>query len=386
MLKGLSRLWLRELARAGKAQQKQARKLLVGVIAKAKPKTKASKGPRLASSGKAGPVKPAKTRSVQLPGTWLSSYYSTLLDGVTLPARRMTYYLYLPSHFPTTAARDSQAGTWPMIVMLHGCEQTAPEFAQGTGMNRLAEKRGYAVLYAQQSLRSHPKRCWKWYDKVTQDGGGDAKMIAGMIDNVAGKYPIDRTRIYICGMSAGAALADIVALNYPELIAAVGIHSGPMFGAGHNPLGAFGVMQHGAITRVAPAISEVLRRNPAFPPMPTLLIQGLSDMIVRPINQAQLVQQCLLLNRLGPGSTSSVQYKPAGRSDGRNPANAYETQDFRLRKRLLLRVVTIAGLEHAWSGGDGKLAFNSSAKPDASQMLLAFFAKHRRTHNTGVAS
>ncbi|NMM36902.1 MAG: PHB depolymerase family esterase [Glaciimonas sp.] len=394
MLKGLSRLWLSGLARAGKVQQSQAAKLFKSMLIKPKPKVKrksktiqrpsaAPANTRAASKARVleAPANPkTDAGSNQLPGKLLASYYSPLADdGMLLPLRRMRYYLYLPDRFPAQLARDHQEKkTWPLIVMLHGCEQTAPEFSQGTGMNQRAGKKGYAVLYPEQSLRSHRHRCWKWYDKATQDGDGDVKMIVGMIEKVAEKYPIDRTRIYICGISAGAAMANIVALNHPQLIAAVGLHSGPMFGAGHSLIGAYGVMQHGANNRVGTAIAEVLHKHPEFPAMPTILIQGQGDKIVRPINQTQLVQQTLLLNRLAAESAVPVVAKPAGRVGSRNPGRAYEIGDFYLRKKLLLRVARIAHLEHAWSGGDGSLAFNSPSGPDASKMMLEFFARHRR--------
>lgn len=394
MLNGLRRLWMRGLVRAGKAQQSQATKLLKSLLAKPKPKIKAK--PRLRPVKRPG-TPPASTKaashirapaapktnagSARLPGKWLSSYYSSLTDGATLPARRMSYHLFLPDRFPVPSARAfQQKGSWPLIVMLHGCEQTAEEFSQGARMNQLAGKKGYAVLYPEQSLRGHSHRCWKWYDKATQDGGGDVGMIVGMIEKVAEKYPIDRSRIYICGISAGAGMANIVALNHPRLIAAIGLHSGPMFGSGHSLIGAYGVMQHGASNRVGSAIAEILHKIPGFPPMPTILIHGQGDRIVRSINQTQLAQQCLLLNRMAAESAAPVVLKPAGWAGSRNPARAYEIGDFYLGKKLLLRVARIAHLEHAWSGGDGSLAFNSSAGPDASKMMLEFFARHRRTN------
>ncbi|MGV8899961.1 MAG: alpha/beta hydrolase family esterase [Burkholderiaceae bacterium] len=392
MLKGLSRLWLRSLARAGKVQQKQAVRLLKSMVAKpkrkAKPKSIAAKRtstPLISARVKKTPLTASQANtkvdvgSRQLAGKWLACYYASLDDGAMMQLRRMRYYLYLPDRFPAPSARDQQQEkTWPLMVMLHGCEQTAPEFAQGTRMNQLAGQKGYAVLYPEQSLRSHRHRCWKWYDKANQNGGGDVKNIVGMIEKVAEKYPIDRTRIYICGISAGAAMAYIVALNHPDLIAAVGLHSAPVFGAGHSLIGALGVMQHGAHNRIGSAIAEVFHRNPAFPAMPTILIQGQGDKIVRPINQTHLVQQSLLLNRLAAESAAPVVAKPAGRAGSRNPGRAYEIGDFYLRRKLLLRVARIANLEHAWSGGDDSLAFNSAAGPDASKMMLNFFARHRR--------
>lgn len=392
MLKGLSRLWLRSLARAGKVQRNQTAKLLKSMLAK--PKRKAQPKSRVVKRPST-PLVSARVKKTQLTasqvnpkvdlgsrplaGKWLACYYASLDDGAMMQLRRMRYYLYLHDKFPVQPAHDPlEKKTWPLIVMLHGCEQTAPEFSQGTRMNQLAGQKGYAVLYPEQSLRSHRHRCWRWYDKTTQNGGGDVKKIVGMIEKVAEKYPIDRTRIYICGISAGAAMAYIVALNHPDLIAAVGLHSAPVFGAGHSLIGALGVMQHGAHNRIGSAIAEVFHKNPEFPAMPTILIQGQGDKIVRPINQTHLVQQSLLLNRLAAESAAPVVAKPAGRVGSRNPGRAYEIGDFYLHKKLLLRVARIASLEHAWSGGDGSLAFNSPAGPDASKMMLDFFARHRR--------
>ncbi|PHV08896.1 PHB depolymerase esterase [Janthinobacterium sp. BJB412] len=281
----------------------------------------------------------------------------------------MSYWLYLPHEAPA-----AESAGMPLLVMLHGCQQTATQFAQGTRMNALADKAGYAVVYPQQLLSSQAQRCWKWYDKSTQEGGGDVRMIVGIIDKVAQQYPIDRRRIYICGISAGAAMAYIVALNHPELIAAAGLHSAPAFGAGHNVIGALGVMQHGAGLRVERAIHEVLLREPRFPVLPAILIQGMGDQVVRPINQSQLTRQSLMLNRMQVGADYKVTHK-AGRG---NSHNRQDIHDFYVGRKLILRVAQVARLEHAWSGGDPSLAFNAKAGPDASKMMLDFFGRHRR--------
>ncbi len=363
---------LRSLARAGKAQRRTVSKLVKNLFAKpaAKPKPPP---PRI----KPPPPRPGvgRPRVPALPGKWLASHYSTLSELGTLPGRRMSYWLYLPDKAPSAA---TSRGGLPLIVMLHGCEQTATQFAQGTRMNRLAEHKGYALLYPQQSLSMHARRCWKWYDKATQQGGGGVKMIVGIIEQVAAKYAIDRSRIYICGISAGAAMADIVALNHPQLIAAVGLHSGPVFGAVHSALGALRVMQNGANGSAEGPIAEILDRNPAFPEMPTLLIQGAGDQVVRPINQSQLLQQSLLLNRLPRDSASTLSLNSPARGGSQNPAHAYAVRDFYAGRKLLLRVVHIEQLGHAWSGGDSAVPFTAKAGPDASKMMLDFFARHQR--------
>ncbi|MYM25193.1 PHB depolymerase family esterase [Duganella sp. FT135W] len=269
----------------------------------------------------------------------------------------MRYWLYLPNSLSPPAG---------LVVMLHGCQQTATQFAQGTRMNLRAEKYGYAVLYPQQLTSHHAQRCWKWYDRATQAGGGDVPTIISMIHKVLTQYPVDRRRIYVAGISAGAGMANILALNQPRLFAAVGLHSGPVFGAGHNTLTGIGVMHHGAGLRADIAAQEILQRHPDFPGMPAILIQGGSDIIVRPINQAQLMRQSLLLNRLtGPAKITN---KPRS-----------SLHDFYVGRKLMLRAVQIPPLEHAWSGGDSILPFNAKAGPDATKLMLDFFARHQRT-------
>lgn len=370
--------FLRSLARVGKTQQRQVRKLakLFAVPAPKPPKPPAKTRSKAVAKPAAQLGAPAVAPKVRqhvaaVPGKWLASHYTALPDAGRPAGQRMSYWLYLPEHAPEDVVRDG----WPLVVMLHGCHQTATQFAQGTRMNRLAEERGYAVLYPQQLVSTQAQRCWKWYDRATQEGGGDVPMIVGIIDKVCAKYRINRRRIYVCGISAGAGMANIVALNHPERIAAVGLHSGPVFGAGHSTMGALGVMQHGAGLRADGAIRELLARRPAFPGMPTILIQGEGDKVVRPINQSQLVQQTLLLNGLAPGTPARVVAKPAGRGGSRH---AHEIRDFYVGRKLLLRVAQISELDHAWSGGDASLSFNSKAGPDASCMMLDFFSRHRR--------
>lgn len=358
--------WLRGLLRAGKVQQRTARKLAKVLFSPVPVLPVKSRPKRKPLPRKAKPAAPA-------PGKWLASHYMPLPELGQLPGRRLPYFLYLPQREASAAMRTRGR---PLLVMLHGCEQSATQFAEGTRMNKLAERKGYAVLYPQQSVRAQARRCWKWYDKLTQDGGGDVRLIVGAIEQVAARYAIDRSRIYICGLSAGAGMAHIVALHHPQLFAAVGLHSGPVFGAGHNLIGALHVMQHGAGARVDTAIDEVLARQPAFPPLPMILLQGLADHVVRPVNQEQLLRQGLHLNGL-PQDTPAAELRMPAQA-GRKPAHAYTLHDYHKHKALLLRVVQIAQLEHAWSGGDASLAFNDKARPDASKMLLDFFALQQR--------
>ncbi|SHG46510.1 PHB depolymerase family esterase [Massilia sp. CF038] len=374
MVKKSANPWLRTLVRAGKKQQRTVSRALTALLLpKPAPKPRARPTPKPKPPPKAGagpgprstPRKLAATApAAPASGKWLASRHAGLTGEGNGAMRQMRYWLYLPDQAP---------GPLPLLVMLHGCDQSATQFAEGTRMNQAADKRGFAVLYPQQSVSAHPHRCWKWYDRATQQGGGDVGLIVGIVRKVMGQYPIDPTRIYIAGISAGAGMANIVALNHPDLFAALGLHSGPMFGAGHSQFGALGVMRHGATQRVDSAIDEVLLKHPAFPAMPTMLIQGEDDDVVRPVNQAHLTRQAMQVNRLHHGTPVKVTTKAGNRN-----VRAHRLHDVYSGRKLVLRVAQIAALKHAWSGGDARLPYNASEGPDASKMLLDFFAKHRR--------
>ena len=402
MVKITSNPWLRGLLRAGKKQQRSVVRAIGKLLTPAKPKAKAravaktALKPRVAKvAAPIAPLKPGSTgaatavapRAIRgavraaapapepvapARGKWLASHHAGFSEHGAM--RRMDYWLYLPERpSDDTGAKPGAEPGLPLIVMLHGCEQSATEFAQGTRMNQLAEVAGYAVLYPQQSISSHPRRCRQWYERATQQGGGAVPGIVGIIDQVMGDYPIDRSRIYICGISAGAAMANIVALNHPDLFAGIGLHSGPIFGAGHSTIGALAVMQHGGGARVDGAIAEMLGRRPGFSSLPTILIHGEDDAVVRPINQNQLLRQAMLVNQLPPDSVEKRVDKGAN-----TRGHAYQVRDIYRGRKVVLRIARIAELKHAWSGGDARLSFNSGRGPNASKMMLDFFSRQRR--------
>lgn len=371
---------LRSLARAARSQRALTTTLLSAFTplppapARKRLRRKAASSP--ASPGTApqeGPVREA-------PGTWLSGQLPLPPTAGQLLVHTMPYWLYLPRHVPDAVAERG----WPLVLMLHGCHQSATQFADGTRMNRLAEEKGYALLYPQQVEAVQAQRCWRWYDRANQQGAGDTAALVALVDAVCAQHRIDRRRIYACGLSAGAGMAAVLALNHPGMVAAVGLHSAPVFGAGHSTLGALRVMRHGAPLQADAAIRGVLERRSmlarpaaahAMPPMPALMIQGEQDRVVRPINQFQLARQWLQLNGLPAGPATRITARPAGRGGSRN---AHAIHDYLVGRKLLLRVVRIAGLGHAWSGGDPALKFNEGTGPDASRMMLDFFGKHRR--------
>jgi len=377
----VSRL-LRALMRAGKAQQKLADKLASAVAPVA---AKRSSFPRQRK-----PIQQAEILKIRqhvrpdvtpAPGNWSANRFTYSQQSPEGHLLRMAYWLYLPDHTPASVMRQGR----PLIVMLHGCQQSATQFARGTRMNRLAEGKGYAVLYPQQPLSVQAQRCWRWYSPTVQAGGAEAGALVALIEAVCAQHRIDRRRVYVSGISAGAGMAAILALNHPTLFAAVGLHSGPVFGASRNAVDGLHIMRRGSAASPHVPIGEVMARhatrtpsagNGAFPVMPAILIHGDADNAVHPVNQDQLALQWLRINNIPPrGADQRVTEKPAGRGGKRN---AYEARDYLIGNKSMLRVVRIAKLGHEWSGGDPSERFHAVAGPDASLMMLNFFSKHRR--------
>jgi poly(hydroxyalkanoate) depolymerase family esterase len=383
MKKSLVDLWIKSFTRANRAQQVKNRKVFKGLLVKSlrAPKRTAGKAANAHKSVKLlsgtkprSSASPAPKQAIPafsyLPGTWRKSVFTSPAEGL-VPAKRLIYWLYLPSGDISTKPR-------PMVVMLHGCKQSATDLAASTRMNQLAERKGFAVLYPQQSLAADAHRCWHWYKRATQKGGGDVKVIAAMIRHVQEKHLLDTSRTYVAGLSAGAGLAAILALRHPELIAAVGLHSAPVHGTSDSPMAGFKAMQQGSATAYLAAANEFCAGEPGFPGMPVVLIHGKSDPVVRRVNMDQLTAQFAIIDAPFITSDQPVLRHYPGRIGGRCPRHAYSTSTYYAGRRPELMSCEIDSLGHAWSGGDGSVAFSSPAGPDATLLMWSFFSRQRR--------
>lgn len=397
MAKSLSSLWLKSMRRVSKAQQAQqtrSMRLFESMLPKAAPARKPRRPTLKTLKLLPAPAKPAqKTRrpsaaqaraAARLPGTWRKAWFTLPGDGLWTDTRRMMYWLYLPAGVPAAPdAPETPARPLPLVVMLHGCQQTAPDFAAGSRMNQLAERKGFAVLYPQQSAAADSHRCWHWYKRATQKGEGDIELIAAMVEQVQHKHGLDTSRTYVAGLSAGAALAAILALRHPGLFAAVGMHSAPVFGTTHSPFSAYRAMQHGSASSYAMAAREFTGAGAQFPGMPAILIHGNHDSVVRRVNADQLAAQFEIIN--GPVLTrTESREEPAvrrhpERRGGRKPRHAYQTSTWYAGRKPQLVRCDVDALGHAWSGGDDSVKFSEPQGPDATLMMWTFFTYHRRT-------
>ena len=381
MADSLGSLWLKSFKRMTKAPRAQGRKLVKTLMEKTVrslvtaalpvPKSPASVALRRRQKP-AGTSQPKLTKSLKPAGAfWQKSYFVTPETSQIAIPKRMMYWLYVPSG---AAAR----APLPLVVMLHGCKQTACDIATATRMNALAERKGFAVLYPHQSSVADTHRCWHWYKRGVQRGEGDVALIAQMIAQVQQRYKLDRTRTYAAGLSAGAALANILALRHPALIAAVGLHSAPVFGTSDSTLSAYRAMQSGSLHAHEVVAREFLAEQPHFPGMPMMVIHGDRDAVVRRINAEQLEQQFLLINAAHLSGSEHVRRLHAGRLTGRSPRPAHHTDTWYAKRKPYVVHCKVAGLGHAWSGGDDSVDFTERAGPNASLMLWEFFEHHQR--------
>jgi len=262
------------------------------------------------------------------------------------PAGRRNYKLYLP--------RNRRVGDLPLIVMLHGCKQDPDDFAVGTRMNALAEENGFLVAYPQQPADANPSSCWNWFDPNHQRrGAGEPAIIAGLTNEIADQFGVDRRRIFVAGLSAGAAMATIMGITYPDLYFGIGIHSGLPYGSATDVVSAFAAMR--GDNHFVSAGSQA-----SAPNMNAIVFHGDADKTVHPSNSERIVR-CFVGSV--KGETRS------GLSGGRS----YIQTTVQNGTNASLEYWLVAGGGHAWSGGSKDGSFADAAGPNASREMVRFF-------------
>jgi poly(hydroxyalkanoate) depolymerase family esterase len=292
-------------------------------------------------------------------GRWIASTHSSAHGN-------RAYKVYLPS--------GCDGRPLPLVVMLHGCTQDPDDFAAGTAMNFVAETGRFLVAYPAQAGAANPQRCWNWFQPADQQRDqGEPALIAGITRQVMAEYKVDPDRVYVAGMSAGGAMAAVMAAAYPDFYAAVGVHSGPAPGSAHDLPSAFQAMQQGSEGGTRQLVA----------PVPLILFHGDQDHTVHPSNAEHLVAEWAAQavgghSAAAPPDVSVSQDRSAG---GRAYTRAIY-QD--AGGHAVVERWTVHGAGHAWSGGSRHGSFTDPAGPDASRELARFFLEHPRKDSARV--
>jgi poly(hydroxyalkanoate) depolymerase family esterase len=307
-----------------------------------------------------------RLRRFDLPGGWERAAGAPKLAKVAVPAgatfatcdfaneagsRR--YKLYVPSCYKGQAM--------PLVVMLHGCSQSPDDFAAGTRMNERAEEQGLFVAYPAQPSSANPSRCWNWFESSEQRRGqGEPSLIAGITRQIVRDFLVDAGRVYVAGLSAGGAAAAIMGATYPDLYAAVGVHSGLACGAAHDMASAFAAMRNGG-----GAAGPSARGSRTM--VPTIVFHGDGDTTVNKVNGEQVIAQATLRTDL---ETTVVPGRSAGGMSFLRTIQSDESG------RSMLEHWVLQGAGHAWSGGSPCGSYTDPRGPDASREMIRFFLLH----------
>jgi poly(hydroxyalkanoate) depolymerase family esterase len=260
------------------------------------------------------------------------------------------YKLYVPSGYNEQPL--------PLVVMLHGCTQSPDDFAAGTRMNDLAEESTFLVAYPAQAQSANTSKCWNWFSPADQQRDrGEPSLLAGITRQVMRDFRVEPGRVYIAGLSAGGAAAAIMGSTYPDLYAAIGVHSGLACGAASDIPSAFAAMRQGR-SDLARAPGRVGRA------VPTIVFHGDRDTTVNPVNGDQVIAQSKAVASLRTTVTTGeasggIRYTCTVQADGNG--------------RSVLEQWVLHGAGHAWSGGSSAGSYTEPRGPDASREMIRFF-------------
>ena len=247
----------------------------------------------------------------------------------------------------------------PLIVMLHGCTQNPDDFAAGTAMNTLARTQGFFVLYPAQSRKASAQGCWNWFKHTHQARGrGEPSIIAGMTQEVMAKYKLDASRVYVAGLSAGGAMAAILGATYPDVYAAVGVHSGLAAGSASNLPSALGAMKSGSTGAAFPEVR-----------VPTIVFHGDADSTVHHTNGDHVVAA-------SAGRNSTTATEQIDTPDRRSTTRTVHSE---VGGAVTTEYWKVHGAAHAWAGGSALGSYTDPRGPDASAEMVRFFMEHPKS-------
>jgi poly(hydroxyalkanoate) depolymerase family esterase len=299
----------------------------------------------------------------------------------TNEAGTRSYKLYVPSGYIGQEV--------PLVVMLHGCTQSPNDIAAGTRLNVLAEEQIFLVAYPAQAHDANMSKCWNWFKASDQEHGrGEPSLVAGITRQIIDEFNVAEGRVYVAGMSSGGAMAAIMAEAYPDLYAAVGVHSGLAPGAAHDMPSAFAAMRQGGPATPRRDVTSATSTEQSARIVPAIVFHGDCDKTVHPRNADHLIEHYCTdkttdrrdeARRSTPRGTVRQGQVPGGHS--------YTRATYRdAGGRAIMERWMVHGLGHAWSGGSSSGSYTDPKGPDASVEMVRFFNQHPQQEPIGLAT
>lgn len=286
-----------------------------------------------------------------------------LSGSCTNPAGTRAYKLYVPSGYKDEAL--------PLIVMLHGCTQNPDDFAAGTGMNAVADDNNCFVVYPAQAQSANGSNCWNWFKPGDQRRDhGEPSLIADITREIVRTYKIDTRRIYVAGLSAGGAMATVMGATYPELYAAVGVHSGLPYAVAHDVPSAFAAMKKSK-AKASPRNGSAKAPASFGHTVPVIVFHGDRDTTVHPSNGDQALAQCVP----SAEQDASVKVEKGAEPNGRAYTKSIHHD---AQGKVIAEKWIVHGAGHAWSGGSSRGSYTDPRGPSAAREMLRFFFTHEK--------
>jgi poly(hydroxyalkanoate) depolymerase family esterase len=327
------------LARAGDLAR------AAGILRHALRSTKSTKSTKSAKSARSLPDRKAKGKFLPL------SFHNE--------AGMRAYKVYIP--------RSYHGKPSPLVVMLHGCTQSPDDLAAGTRMNVLAEELTFLVAYPEQPVTANLLKCWSWYNRRDQQRDhGEPSLVAGITRQVMKDYAVDPRRVYVAGVSAGGGAAAILGEVYPDVYAAIGVHSGIACGVAHDAISGLAAMKTG---HGGDRLAHVEGLGAEHRAVPTIVFQGDRDTTVNPLNA----------DHFAPAPTAAGGEKQTHSGDARGGRAYTQTTYDDASGHRVLEQWMIHGEGHAWSGGSAAGSYTDPEGPDASWEFVRFFLSCRNS-------
>jgi poly(hydroxyalkanoate) depolymerase family esterase len=263
------------------------------------------------------------------------------------------------------------------MVMLHGCTESAPQFALETGMNWVAEKYGFAVLYPEQGFQDNIWRCWNWFKPENQvRGGGELGIVLGMMTEVARKVRLDSHHVYVAGISSGAAMASNLLACHSDIFAGAGIASGLEFQAATSEIEAHQVMATGSTHDIRQSAAQAVKcSGPNAKMSAVIAIYGTADPVVNTVNSSQVIEQFTAINDILDDhqvNQSQTNHVVASREDQVPGGYRYRTDFYGGNGSIHIAKVAVDGMAHAWSGAVAPGQYADARGPNAAEMIWLF--------------